>query len=457
MPRIINKKELLNSKTCIRARRLALGAIEAALAAADARTAVKAHVKLKGSYLQVNNERFSLDDFDSIYVIGAGKASGHMTEALFDILRHRITSGLVIVPDYLDTKLSTGPVNLWKASHPIPSYRGVEGVKRMLSLVREANAKDLVFCLISGGGSALMPLPYGNITIKQKQKITSDLLKTRATITEINCVRKHLSVIKGGRLAELLQNAKIISLIISDVVGDRLDTIASGPTVPDTTTFSDAMYVLKKYNLWHSLNRNVKHVIEMGSSGKIPETPKPRSRVFRNVRNFLIADNKLACETARNYLKSRGINTIILTTALQGEAKEVGLAVSSIASGINSGMMLIKKPAAVIMGGETTVTIRGRGRGGRNQELVLSASKGISELGNTVVASIGTDGLDGNSDVAGAIADSFTFKRASKMNLRPDQFLINNDSYTFFSKLRDTIRTGPTGTNINDITVLMCL
>lgn len=227
---IINKEELLSPGTCIRARRLALGALKAALAVADAKAAVKTHVKLSDRTLQIKNERFSLDSFDSIYVIGAGKALGYMAEALFDILHHRIASGLVIVPDYFDVKLSTGPVQLWKSSHPIPSHRGVEGVKRMLALVREASREDLVICLMSGGGSTLMPLPYGSITLKQKQGITSDLLKSGATITEINCVRKHLSAIKGGRLAELLQNTRIISLIISDVVGDRLDTIASGPT-----------------------------------------------------------------------------------------------------------------------------------------------------------------------------------------------------------------------------------
>lgn len=454
---MINKQELLHSGTCVKARKLALGALEAALAAADAKAALKAHVKLRGRTLQIKNERFSLDAFDSIYVIGAGKASGHMAEALFNILRDKISGGLVIVPDYFDVKLSTGPVQLWKASHPIPSHRGVEGVKRMLALVREASREDLVICLMSGGGSALMPLPYGNITLKQKQGITSDLLKSGATITEINCVRKHLSAIKGGRLAELLQNTRIISLIISDVFSDRLDTIASGPTVPDNTTFNDAAHVLKKYKLWHSLNRNVKRIIQMGLSGKIPETPKPGSRIFRNVRNFVIANNKLACEGAMHYLKAKGINATILTTSLQGEASQVGVVVSSIASEITSENRPVRKPAAIVMGGETTVTVRGRRKGGRNQELVLSACKGISESENTVVASIGTDGIDGNSDASGAIADSFTFKRALKMNLCPDQFLINNDSNTFFRKLKDTIQTGPTGTNVNDVTVLICL
>ncbi|MFQ5969680.1 MAG: glycerate kinase [Nitrososphaerales archaeon] len=454
---IVNKQELLRSRTCIRARKLALGAIETALVAADAKVSVKTHVKMKGKTLQIKKERFSLDGLDSIYVIGAGKASGHMAEALFNILDDRIAGGLVIVPDYLDAKLNTGKIQLWKASHPIPSYRGVKGVMRMLTLVHNATKRDLVICLISGGGSALMPLPYENLTIKEKQRITSILLKSGATIQEVNCVRKHLSAIKGGRLAEHLQNAKTVSLIISDVVGDRLDTIASGPTVPDITTFNDAMHVLKKYNLWQRLDRNVKCVIEMGLSGKIAETPKPGSKVLRNTRNFVIANNKLTCEASMNYLKARGINTTVLTTFLRGEASEVGIVVSSIASEINFRDKPVRKPAAVIMGGETTVAVKGRGKGGRNQELVLSASKGISEFGNTVIISIGTDGIDGNSNAAGAIADSSTFKRASKMKLDSDQFLQNNNSNTFFRKLGDTIQTGSTGTNVNDVLILICL
>jgi len=452
---IINKQKLLHAGTCVKARRLILGGLEAALLAADPKVSVSNNVKLKGKTLQIMNKQYLLNDFDSIHVIGAGKASGHMAEALFDILHERITDGYVIIPENLKARLRTGKIKLWKASHPIPSYIGVKGARQMLATVKSVTERDLVICLISGGGSSLMPLPYDELTIADKQKVTTELLRSGATILEINAVRKHLSAIKGGRLAEILQKAHTVSLIISDVVGDRLDTIASGPTVPDSTTFNDAARILKKYGLWNSMSAKVKQTIKRGLSGKIPETPKPSSRIFRNVRNFVIVNNEHACTAASNYLKSRGVDAMLHTTFLQGEAKEVGTSVASLAAEMKNRQLV--KPAAVIMGGETTVTVTGKGKGGRNQELVLAASRGISELDNTAVASIDTDGIDGNSNVAGAIADTFTIKRAQHLKLDPEKFLHNNDSHSFFKRLCDTIQTGPTGTNVNDLLILLCM
>ncbi|MFY3740261.1 MAG: glycerate-2-kinase [Candidatus Nitrosomirales archaeon] len=454
MKLIINKNELLHAGTCLRERRLILGALEASLSAADPKLSVKKNVKLKGKTLHIMGIKYSLNNFDSIHVIGSGKASGHMAEALFGILQDRITDGLVIIPENLKTKLQTGKIKLLKASHPIPSHMGVRGVKKMLACVSNLTERDLVICLISGGGSALMPLPYDDLTLENKQEVTSDLLKSGANIYEINAVRKHLSSIKGGRLAEKLQSAHIVSLIISDVIGNRLDTIASGPTVPDRTTYNDVIHVLKKYGLWNSLSVKVKRVIEKGLSGTIPETPKSGSRIFRNVKNFVIADNEQACKAALNQLRSRGIHAILLTTSLQGEARDVGRYVASLAEKTDNRK---RKPAALIMGGETTVTVTGKGKGGRNQELVLAASIGISGLRNTVLASLGTDGIDGNSDAAGAIADTFTIKRAERLNLDPQKFLQNNDSYSFFKRLGDTIQTGPTGTNVDDLLILLCM
>ena len=452
---IINKQKLLHTGTCVKARRLILGALETALSAADPKVSIRNNVKLKDKTLQIMGNRYLLNDFDSIHVIGAGKASGHMAEALFGILHDKITDGFVIIPENLKARLRTGKIKLWKASHPIPNYIGVKGVRQMLATVNSVTERDLVICLISGGGSALMPLPYDDLTIADKQKVTGDLLRSGATILEINAVRKHLSAIKGGRLAESLQRAHTVSLIISDVVGDRLDTIASGPTVPDSTTFIDAAHILKKYDLWNSLGVKVKRTIEKGLSGEISETPKPGSRIFRNVRNFVIANNEQACEAASNYLKSSGIDVMFLTTFLQGEAREVGRSVASLAKEMKDRQH--GKPAAVIMGGETTVTVTGKGKGGRNHELVLAAAKGISELGNTAVASIDTDGIDGNSNAAGAIADAFTIKRAQRAKLDPEKFLQNNDSHSFFKRLCDTIQTGPTGTNVNDLLILLCM
>lgn len=451
---INNRQKLLHDGTYVRPRRLILEAVEAALSAADPRVSVNKNVKLNGKTLHIMGKRYCLKDFDSIHVIGAGKASGHMAEALFNILQDRITNGLVIIPENLKTKLQTGKIKLWKASHPIPNHMGVRGVKKMLDCVSNLTERGLVICLISGGGSALMPLPYNDLTLENKQDVTSDLLRSGANIYEINTVRKHLSSVKGGRLAEKLQTAHIVSLIVSDVVGNRLDTIASGPTVPDSTTFNDVIHVLKKHDLWNSLSIKVKRVIEKGLSGTIPETPKPGSIIFRNVRNFVIADNQQACKAALNQLRSRGIHTKLLTTSLQGEARDVGRYVASLAERTNNRK---RKPAALIMGGETTVTVTGKGKGGRNQELVLAASIGISGLCNTVLASLGTDGIDGNSDAAGAIADTFTIKRAERLNLNPQKFLQNNDSYSFFKRLGDTIQTGSTGTNVDDLLILLCM
>lgn len=454
---IINKKKLLRHGTCVNARKLVLGALEAALLAADPKRSVKKNVTLKGNMLRIANYRYHLDDFDHVYAIGAGKASGYMAEALNEILRDRITSGLVIIPDNFRVKLRTGRIDIWRATHPIPNDMGVKGTNKMLDIVKDVTSKDLVICLISGGGSALMPLPYKGITLLQKRKITNSLLRSGATIEEVNAVRKHISAVKGGRLAETVSRSTLISLIISDVVGDRLDTIASGPTVPDSTTFGDAMHVLKKYKLWNGLDKAVKEVIEKGLAGSVPETPKPNSKVFRNVRNFVIGNNKLACVAAMDYLKSRGVNSTVLTTFMRGEASQVGVIVSSIARQINADSELIARPASIIMGGETTVTVKGNGHGGRNQELVLSASRDIGDLNNTAIASIGTDGIDGNSDAAGAIADSTTNGRAQQKNMLPMKYLDNNDSNTFFTKLGDVIKTGSTGTNVNDILVVVCL
>ncbi len=454
MKLIVNKNKLLHAGTCLRERRLIVGALEASLSAADPRLSVKKNIKVKGKTLHIMGIKYCLNEFDSIHVIGAGKASGHMAQALFDILEDKITDGFVIIPENLKIKLRTGKIKLWKASHPIPNHMGIRGVKQLLESVSNVTERDLVIGLISGGGSALMPLPYDDLTLENKQEVTSDLLRSGANIYEINAVRKHLSSVKGGRLAEKLQSTHLVSLIVSDVIGNRLDTIASGPTVPDRTTFKDVRHVLIKYGLWNSLSMKVKRVIENGLSGTIPETPKPGSRIFRNVRNFVIADNEQACKAAVNKLRSRGIHAKLLTTSLHGEAKDAGRYVASLAERIVNRK---RKPAALIMGGETTVTVTGKGKGGRNQELVLAASIGISGLCNTALASVGTDGIDGNSSAAGAIADAFTIKKAERLNLNPRKFLENNDSYSFFKRLCDTIQTGPTGTNVNDLLILLCM
>lgn len=369
------------------------------------------------------------------------------------ILGGRITGGAVNVPSYLRASLNCERIELNYATHPIPTSRGVRGVEKMLELVGRPESGDFVICLISGGGSALMPMPMEGVSLTDTQKTTELLLKSGAGIDEFNAVRKHLSAIKGGRLAEKLYPATVLSLIISDVVGDRLDSIASGPTAPDATTYRDAEVVLKKYSIWNKVPWRVRHVIAEGVAGRIEETPKRGASVFGRVSNVIIGSNRLSCEAAAGSLRKMGYATLILSTRIQGEARDVGRLLSGILFDVIENGLPLPPPAALVAGGETTVTMRGDGVGGRNQELALSAAVGIAGLKNAYVASIGTDGIDGPTDAAGALVDCNVVSRAKKLALEPGSFLQNNDSNTFFRRLGGLVVTGPTGTNVNDIMI----
>lgn len=455
---IRNKKWLVdNGVTELdkKARALALKSIEAAVNAADPKRIIASRVSLKNSVLHVNGCSFDLRKFKRIYVIGGGKASGSMAEALERILGERITDGLVNVPR--GSKHRTRIVKLHEASHPIPDEAGVKGASRMLEIAEQAGEDDLIICLISGGGSSLMPMPCEGITIDDKRRITEDLLKCGATINEINTVRKHVSRFKGGWLAKKAYPATILNLVLSDVLGDPLDSIASGPTVPDPTTFSDAINVLKKYGLWDGAPPSIRNVLLDGEKGLMPETPKPGDVAFMKVHNFIIGNNRLACSAACEALKLEGLNALLLTSMLEGEARHVGTALASIAREIHASQNPIKRPAGIVAGGETTVTVIGKGLGGRNQEIALAAALKISGLDGVVVASLSTDGIDGPTDAAGALADGRTLIKANAIGLSPWEFLADNDSYGFFSKLDDLILTGPTGTNVNDVSVIVVL
>ena len=301
-----------------------------------------------------------------------------------------------------------------------------------------------------------MPLPATGITLQDKKELTDALLKCGARIDEINAVRKHISELKGGQLAKAAYPATLVSLILSDVVGDPLDTIASGPTAPDTTTFNDAISILKKYNLWkNSTPKTIRRRLETGLRGEISETPKPGDKVFDQTLNVIVGNNRTAALAACRKAKGLGFNSLLLSSMVEGEARHVGTAYAGIMKEIVDSNNPIPKPAVMIAGGETTVTVTGQGKGGRNQELVLSASLKIEGLKGVAIASIGTDGIDGPTDAAGAIADGQTFVRAHEKKLDPKQFLMNNDSYGFFSKLSDLIFTGPTDTDVNDLTVMV--
>jgi glycerate-2-kinase len=455
---IKNAEQIIqNGETSLdkRARELALKSLEAAIKAVDPKSIIKSKIRLKGSILHVNGHIFDLKRFRNIYVVGGGKASGSMAEALEEVLGDKITSGLVNVPK--EDKHQTRIIKLHKASHPIPDESGVEGTKKMLEIAEKASEDDLIICLISGGGSSLMPMPRDGITIADKRRITEDLLKCGATINEINTVRKHISEFKGGWLVKKAYPATILNLILSDVLGDPLDFIASGPTVPDSTTFSDAINVLKKYGLWNKTPKSIKKVLMEGEKGLIPETPKADDEAFKKVFNVVIGNNRAASMAACETLKSEGLNTLLLTSLLEGEARHVGTVLASLAREVLASGNPIKKPAGIVAGGETTVTVIGKGKGGRNQEIALAASLKIRGLDGVVIASLSTDGVDGPTDAAGAVADGKTMARAEAFGLRAEEFLADNNSYVFFSRLGDLIFTGPTGTNVNDVSVIIVL
>ncbi len=419
-------------------RRQALSIFRAALAAADPVDAVLRYLR---------NRDFSR--FRHVYVVGAGKAGASMALAAERVLGRRITAGLVNVKYGNTAKLRR--IELNPCGHPLPDEPGVVGSTRIAEIAARAGDGDLVLCLISGGGSALLPLPAHPITLAEKQATTQLLLACGATIHEFNCVRKHLSRIKGGQLARLAAPAAVESLLLSDVIGDDLDVIGSGPTAPDASTFADAFALLEKYGLVQRVPATVRERLEQGARGELPETPKPGDRLFRGVRNVLVGNNRLALDAAAKRARALGFRTLVLSSEIQGETRDIARMHAAIAREIVSSSRPVKAPACIVTGGETTVTLRGDGLGGRNQEFVLAAALDIAGLRNVVVLSAGTDGSDGPTDAAGAIADGDTLRR----NPEARRYLDRNDSYHYFQSLNDLIVTGPTNTNVADVRILL--
>lgn len=457
MIKIINREKLIeNGETSDirRGRDLALQCLEQAVNAAEPKRLIKAKMKVENDQLQVEGLAFDLGKFNHVYVVGGGKAGGKMAQAIEEILGKHVTAGIVNIP--YGTSQKTNVIELNEASHPVPNEAGVAGTLRIMAIAEQAKEDDLVICLISGGGSSLMPLPHEGISLKDKQQLTNALLKSGAEITEINAVRKHLSAFKGGWLAKKAYPATILNLILSDVIGDPLDSIASGPTVPDKTTFTDARKILEKYDLWLKAPVSIRKILSEGAIGLLQETPKANDFVFEKVHNLVIGNNRTAILAAIDFLGSKGLNTLLLTDMLAGEAKEVGKALAKVAS---EGFVCTdtSRCLGIVAGGETTVTVRGKGLGGRNQELSLSAALNLKESKECVIASFSTDGVDGPTDAAGAIIDGSTLKRARQLGLDPEKYIDNNDSYSFFSKLGDLIYTGATGTNVNDVSVIITL
>lgn len=434
-------------------RRFALKIFRAALDAADPVAAVLNHVRISQDTLIVGRRRYRLASFRNIYVVGAGKASAAMAQAVQKLLGRRIAGGLINVKYGHTAPLRR--IELNECGHPVPDEAGVRGARRIAALLESAGKDDLALCLISGGGSALLPSPAPPVTLEQKQEATRLLLACGANIHEINALRKHISTLKGGQLARLAQPATVISLLLSDVIGDDLDVIASGPTAPDASTFATARAVLEKYGLLDKVPPAVRERIEQGVAGQIEETPKSGDPIFQRVQNLIVGSNALAVEAAAAKARDLGLRPLILSTRIEGETREIARMHAAIAKEVLLSGRPVRPPACLISGGETTVTIRGDGLGGRNQEFVLAAALDLAGYRGIVVLSGGTDGTDGPTDAAGALADGSTVARAEALGLRPQEFLARNDSYRFFDALGDLLKTGPTKTNVMDVRLLL--
>ncbi len=425
----------------------------AGLKAVEPGAAIKRYCKIEDNHLFIGDKPYDLSRIKNIFVVGAGKASAPMAAEIENLLGKRITKGIINVKYEHTAKLSY--IKLIEAGHPIPDKNGQQSATSILDLVASAGKDDLVLCLISGGGSALLPLPFPGITLKDKQDTIKALHSCGAVIHEINAIRKHVSMIKGGKLAQAAHPAALVSLILSDVVGDNLDVISSGPTVPDSSTFQDCMEIFDKYTLINKLPEAIVSHIKKGVSGKIPETPKTGNPAFEKAQNIIIGSNIGAIMAAKQKSESFAYNTIILCSMIEGDTTQVAHVHSAIAREIIQTGNPIPSPACILSGGETTVTIKGKGLGGRNQEFALAAAMDIAGVENIVILSGGTDGTDGPTDAAGAIADTTTLSRAMNMGLNPGHFLANNDSYHFFQKLGDLLITGPTNTNVMDLRILL--
>lgn len=421
---------------------------EAGLAAADPFEAVRRHVACSGERLRVGERTYDLTR-GRVWVVGAGKASARMGQALEAVLGARIAGGWINVKT--GHGLPLRQVHVHEAAHPVPDASGVAGTQEILHLLRRARAEDVVLLCLSGGGSALLPMPVAGVTLADKQRTTQALLACGAEIGEINCVRKHLSRVKGGQLARAAQPAAVAALILSDVIGDPLDTIASGPTAPDPTTFAQALAVLGKYGIEGAAPADALAHLRAGAEGRVPETPKPGDPLFAKVQNLIVANNTAAVEACAAKARELGCRPMVLSTRMEGEAREVARAHAAIAREVREHGRPVAPPACLISGGETTVTLRGRGRGGRNQEFALAAAIALRGVPGIAVLAAGTDGTDGPTDAAGAFADGETVDRAAGQGLRALDALAANDSYRFFDPLGDLLKTGPTGTNVMDL------
>jgi glycerate 2-kinase len=388
-----------------------------------------------------------------VLVVGAGKASGAMAAAVEQVLGDRIAAGLVVVKD--GYRAPTLRIRLQEAGHPVPDARGEAAAHGIRALAEGAGPGDLLLALVSGGGSALAPAPVPPITLADKQAMTRLLLGAGANINQLNAVRKHCSLLKGGQLARAAFPARVHALLLSDVVGDPLDVIASGPTAPDASTFAEALAILDRFELRPRAPASIRERLERGARGEIPETPKPDDPIFRGVTNTVIGNNELVVDAAAAQARALGYTPHVLTRALEGEARVVAEGLVTLGRGVREGRGPVAAPACLIAGGETTVIVRGGGAGGRCQEFALAAALALEGVDGVVVLAAGTDGTDGPTDAAGAVADGRSASRARALGHDPRAHLDDNDSHRLLAALDDLVVTGPTNTNLLDLYLVL--
>ena len=390
-----------------------------------------------------------------VLVVGAGKASGAMAAAAEEALGDRVTDGVVAVKD--GHLAPTRRVRLLEAGHPVPDRRGAEAARAIRDLVSTASADDLVLVLVSGGGSALTPAPAPPITLEEKQSLTRLLLRAGANINQLNAVRKHCSTLKGGQLARAAAPARVQALLLSDVIGDALDVIASGPTAPDASTFAEAMGILARFDIRDQVAPSIVARLQQGMQGEIPETPKPGDPLFERVGNLVIGNNALVVDAAAAAARELGLVPHVLTRSLEGEARKVGRRFAAMARDIREGRGPVAPPCCVVAGGETTVTVRGQGSGGRCQELALAAAIELEGVPGVVVLAAGTDGSDGPTTAAGGVADGRSVRRARTAGVDLSAHLADNSSHAALEALGDLLVTGPTNTNLLDLYLIVVL
>lgn len=428
--------------------------IAAGLKAADPYQALLTGITLNRHSLRVGHRSYDLAHIDRIIAVGAGKASARMAQALEKALGTRLDSGLVIVKT--GHILPTKRITVLEAAHPIPDRAGLLATRRLLNLARGLTSRDLLIVLLSGGASSLLPAPVEGVTLADKQRTTRLLLRSGATINEINIVRKHLSSVKGGGLAASTR-AKIVTLLLSDVIGDDLGSIGSGPTAGDPSTFADAEGVLQRYRSWHAVPLAVRRYLCRGRKGDVPETLKPGSRRLRSVQHHIIGNNRIMLEAVARVAQQQGLHTKLVSHPIIGEARGAAKQLTDLAKSMMEKPGGLKRPCCVVAGGETTVTVTGRGKGGRAQEFAASAAFEIAGLPDTWVIALGTDGTDGPTDAAGAIVSGSTVARAKELGIDLRSSLTRHDTYPALKALGCHIHTGPTGTNVNDLYLVLLL